>query len=296
MTQLQLSHPSHIPYKTTGAVTEEGGAHSEEGEEQGWPGGDVAGEQVVHVDSALRSKKKVNKEEEDKDDEAEKGLVGEHRRPEGNKAAGDHLKVTKQGGHPCDDQEEKKEACPEPAKADRGEGSLDDGHGDQPDVLPRHRDDGHVALCRGGDAVEVDRLPRVGNTQESQGEEAGENEPDKVAGDEDAAVADQVVLQLVVAGKGGEGTQAKLEGEDHLSHSLHPDAGLSHDVPVGSHQGGDAQGAAALHAGADGQGHQEHEGGWDCESADLAKSSSASHSKNKGGDSGDGEHEGQLTS
>ena len=72
----------------------------------------------------LRSKKKVNKEEEDKDDEAEKGLVGEHRRPEGNKAAGDHLvglhedadkpglvddeehlKVAKQGGHPCDDQE-----------------------------------------------------------------------------------------------------------------------------------------------------------------------------------------------
>ena len=57
----------------------------------------------------------------------------------------------------------------------------------------------------------------MGNTQESQGEEAGENEPDKVAGDEDAAVADQVVLQLVVAGKGGEGTQAKLEGEDHLN-------------------------------------------------------------------------------
>ena len=59
-------------------------------------------------------------------------------------------------------------------------------------------------------------MPRVGNTQESQGEEAGENEPDKVAGDEDATVADQVVLQLVVAGKGGEGTQAELEGEDHL--------------------------------------------------------------------------------
>ena len=59
-------------------------------------------------------------------------------------------------------------------------------------------------------------MPRVGNTQESQGEEARENEPDKVAGDEDAAVADQVVLQLVVAGKGGEGTQAELEGEDHL--------------------------------------------------------------------------------
>ena len=56
----------------------------------------------------------------------------------------------------------------------------------------------------------------MGNTQESQGEETGENEPDKVAGDEDAAVADQVVLQLVVAGKGGEGTQAELEGEDHL--------------------------------------------------------------------------------
>ena len=73
----------------------------------------------------LRSKEEVNKEEEDKDDEAEKGLVGEHRRPEGNKAAGDHLvglhedadkpglddeehlKVTKQGGHPCDDQEKK---------------------------------------------------------------------------------------------------------------------------------------------------------------------------------------------
>ena len=59
-------------------------------------------------------------------------------------------------------------------------------------------------------------MPRVGNTQKSQGEEAGENEPDKVAGDEDAAVADQVVLQLVVAGKGSEGVQAKLEGEDHL--------------------------------------------------------------------------------
>ena len=63
-------------------------------------------------------------------------------------------------------------------------------------------------------------MPRVGNTQESQGEETGENEPDKVAGDEDAAVADQVVLQLVVAGKGGEGTQAKLEGEDHLRNML----------------------------------------------------------------------------
>ena len=56
----------------------------------------------------------------------------------------------------------------------------------------------------------------MGNTKEGQGEETGENEPDKVAGDEDAAVADQVVLQLVVAGKGGEGTQAELEGEDHL--------------------------------------------------------------------------------
>ena len=129
----------------------------------------------------LRSKEKVNKEEEDKKDEAEKGLVGEHRSPEGNKAAGDHLvghhedankpglvdeeehlQVAKQGGHPCDDQEKKKEACPEPAKADGGEGSLDDGHGDQPDVLPGHRDDGHVALCRGGDAVEVDRLPAGG--------------------------------------------------------------------------------------------------------------------------------------
>ena len=32
------------------------------------------------------------------------------------------------------------------------------------------------------------------------------------------------------------------------------------------------------------------------ESSHLAKSSSASHSKNKGGDSGDGEHEGKLTS
>ena len=72
----------------------------------------------------LCSKEKVNKEEEDKDDEAEKGLVGEHRWPEGNKAAGnhlvghhedadepgsdndeEHLKVAKQGGHPCDDQE-----------------------------------------------------------------------------------------------------------------------------------------------------------------------------------------------
>ena len=56
----------------------------------------------------------------------------------------------------------------------------------------------------------------MGNTKEGQGEETGENEPDKVAGDEDAAVADQVVLQLVVAGKGGEGAQAELEGEDHL--------------------------------------------------------------------------------
>ena len=56
----------------------------------------------------------------------------------------------------------------------------------------------------------------MGNTKEGQGEETGENEPDKVAGDEDAAVADQVVLQLVVAGKGGEGTKAELEGEDHL--------------------------------------------------------------------------------
>ena len=60
----------------------------------------------------------------------------------------------------------------------------------------------------------------MGNTKEGQGEETGENEPDKVAGDEDAAVADQVVLQLVVAGKGGEGTQAELEGEDHLRNML----------------------------------------------------------------------------
>ena len=63
-------------------------------------------------------------------------------------------------------------------------------------------------------------MPRVGNTKESQGEETGENKPDNVAGDEDAAVADQVVLQLVVAGKGGEGTQAKLEGEDHLRRNM----------------------------------------------------------------------------
>ena len=41
-----------------------------------------------------------------------------------------------------------------------------------------------------------------------------------MAGDEDAAVADQVVLQLVVAGKGGEGAQAKLEGEDHLRNNM----------------------------------------------------------------------------
>ena len=60
----------------------------------------------------------------------------------------------------------------------------------------------------------------MGNTKESQGEETRENEPDNVAGDEDAAVADQVVLQLVVAGKGGEGTQAKLEGEHHLRRNI----------------------------------------------------------------------------
>ena len=63
-------------------------------------------------------------------------------------------------------------------------------------------------------------MPRVGNPKESQGEQTRENEPDKVAGDEDAAVADEVVLQLVVAGKGGEGTQAKLEGEDHLRRNM----------------------------------------------------------------------------
>ena len=63
-------------------------------------------------------------------------------------------------------------------------------------------------------------MPRVGNTKESQGEEARENEPDDVAGDKDAAVADEVVLQLVVAGKGGESTQAKLEGEGHLRRNM----------------------------------------------------------------------------
>ena len=56
----------------------------------------------------------------------------------------------------------------------------------------------------------------MGDAQESQGEEAGEDNPDDMSGNEDAAVADQVVLELVVAGKSGEGTQAKLEGEDHL--------------------------------------------------------------------------------
>ena len=56
----------------------------------------------------------------------------------------------------------------------------------------------------------------MSNAEESQGEEAGENDPDDVRGHEDAAVADQVVLELIVAGKGGEGPQAKLEGEHHL--------------------------------------------------------------------------------
>ena len=56
----------------------------------------------------------------------------------------------------------------------------------------------------------------MGDPEEGEGEEAGEDDPDDVGSHEDAAVADQVVLELVVAGKGCEGPQAKLEGEHHL--------------------------------------------------------------------------------
>ena len=244
-------------------MTDKSGKDGDEREEHGRPGGDVAGEQVVDVDSSLEEKVKVmvaiavmktkvgmkryqhhhgylggqdevNEEEDDEDEEAKKWFVRKKGWTECHQATGDHLismmtimmtmalhwwrhlQETKQGGDSSDDEEEEEEPGPEPAKADRGEGGLDHGHGDQPDVLADGRDDGGVALGGGGEAVEVDGLPRVGDAQESQGEEAGENDPDDVGGNEDAAVADQVVLELVVAGKGGEGPQAKLEGEHHL--------------------------------------------------------------------------------
>ena len=84
--------------------------------------------------------------------------------------------------------------------------------------------------------------------------------------------------------------------KDHLGNGLHPDARLSHDLPVWCHQGSDAQGSATLHAGADGQCDEEHERRRNCESAHLAECSGARYCEHESWDSSNSKHQCKLPS
>ena len=53
-------------------------------------------------------------------------------------------------------------------------------------------------------------------------------------GGQEQHVPHQVVLELVVADEGCEGTQAELQGEDHFGGGLEPGGGRGHGGPVGA--------------------------------------------------------------
>ena len=68
----------------------------------------------------------------------------------------------------------------------------------------------------GGQAREVDGPPGVRHTQQRQAEQKGQDHPDQAQGVHEQHAPYQVVLELVVAGEGCEGTQAE-QGTSNLA-------------------------------------------------------------------------------
>ena len=72
-------------------MTEECGQESEETGQERWPGGDIGGQQVIHMESPLGGQHQVQQEEEGEAGEGEGGLVAEQARAQADHAGCQHL-------------------------------------------------------------------------------------------------------------------------------------------------------------------------------------------------------------
>ena len=89
-------------------------------------------------------------------------------------------------------------------------------------------------------------------------------------GGQEQHVPHQVVLELVVADEGCEGTQAELQGEDHFGGGLEPGGGRGHGGPVGAMRTVMLSGPLhSMHARMLSESDQQHEGGGHGEGGQL---------------------------
>ena len=89
---------------------------------------------------------------------------------------------------------------------------------------------------------------RLGSSEEAEGEQDAEEDPDGVGDQDHGGVPDQVVPELVAPGQGGLGAEAKLEAEHHVLGGLQPEAGLLEQPPVRREEGEHTLGRAVSQA------------------------------------------------
>ena len=190
--QRHSAHLTEISHDVPGTVGQDGRHQGDEGDEEAGPGGQVGVEQVVDVYPGLGGEGQVHQEDQNQHTDRHQGLQLGQARSEAAEAAGDDLDVTDEAGDGDDAQQDEVKSGPEPAVAQTEERLVQDGDGRQPEPLSSHGPD-HL-----GTLLDVG----VPGSQESQGEQEGEEDPDDVRDDDDGDIPDQVVSVLVTPGVG----------------------------------------------------------------------------------------------
>ena len=197
---LHLAEVGHVLHEVAGAVGEGGGGEGEEADEEAGPRGHVGQHQVVDVEPRPRGEGQRHQEQQRDHHHHRQRLPAQQAGLDVGEAAGDHLDVPVEAGDGGDGDQDEVEAGPQPAVAEAEQRLVEDGDGGEPHVVP-----GDGAGEAGGDLAEAGAGVGRG-AEQGEGEERGQQHPDRVGEQHHAAVPHQVVpvLRAAVLSRGAE--------------------------------------------------------------------------------------------
>ena len=135
----------------------------------------------------------------------------------------------------------------------------------------------------------------VGHSEESKDQEDAQNGPDEMTDRDDSGVSDDVVMEFVGRGVGGDDSKAELERQEDELDGGQPDPRLAHVAPLRGEQRQNSLRPALSHTCSYGQRHEEAVAEGDDKEGDLSDGLGAGRDEDEHDNAGDAEAQGQLS-